>query len=101
MREIENTDDTEHGETAIEVGLSVRTYSPTMAFPESVIEGFKNENEEDREAVYEQIGNWWDGLSTEERAEVMNLDEKDGGTMIENLMFIDSVDDGREVITEW
>lgn len=94
------TDETETNRVPIEVGLDVSSYSPTLYVPADVVD---DAEQGDYQQVMERVATWWDSLDVDERAAALSLSEKDGSELVENILFIDRVDeDGHNhPIAEW
>ena len=105
-----NSDDTDGELVRVRAGISVNTRSPPLQVSAETVSSILNDSdtgsdgeEPDMEPLLAGIADWWDDLSCDERAEVLNLKEYDGRELLENLLFVDRVDeDGRskEVIIE-
>lgn len=89
MRQVDTTDEVDEYESAIRVGVSSTSYSPMFAVPEEVVERAENGEYAD---VEKRVAEWWESLNRLERAEVLNLGEMDGESMIEQIGFIDALD---------
>lgn len=86
MKQIGDHSDAADDERAAQAGLAINTHSPPFALPDDIADAVEAG---DYEEFCTRVANWWDDLNADERADVMNLDEVDGTTMVENLLFID------------
>lgn len=95
----QTTEDT----TPVKLGLNVASYSPTIDLPTDLLETISEEGWEGDagQELSDEIANWWEDLTVEERVEALSLDEKKGWEIVENLLFIDDQSgDQSEVLWE-
>lgn len=98
MRATDSLRDGSDDEERLEVGISVPS-SVSVAVPNEVADQVKDGDEQ---ALFSEVADWWDSLSTAERVDALNLSEKDGRDIVENLLFVDEVvDGGTQPIFEW
>jgi len=86
MDQVTDSDDVEDGEAKIQLGMCVPSVVGPLSISKNTLE--EVENNEFQEFLNE-VEEWWDKLTVEERAEVIDLGEKNGNDIINNLEFID------------